>query len=117
MGAAGTATFHATGAVFLPFSALNHLVRDLRSAARVPDKRFLYVIQSERAAAQHYVGVTWNVMTRLASHNAGESPHTRRYRPWRLAVAMAFATEEKALAFQRYLKSAAGDAFLRRHLL
>lgn len=77
----------------------------------------MYVIQSESAPFQHYVGATWNVVTRLASHNAGESANTRRHRPWRLAVAMAFATEEKAVAFKRFLRSASGAAFLRRHVL
>ncbi len=80
------------------------------------EKRFVYVIRSERVPAQHYVGVTWNVMTRLASHNAGESPHTRRHRPWRLVVAMAFPTEEKAIAFEKYLKSGPGSALVTRQL-
>lgn len=93
------------------------LARELPQRASVTEKRFVYVIQSESAATQHYVGLTWNVVTRLAAHNAGESPHTRRYRPWRLVVAMAFSTEQKALAFERYLKSGSGAAFLKRHLL
>ena len=83
----------------------------------MPEKRFVYVIQSESAPAQHYVGLTWNVVTRLASHNAGESPRTRRHRPWRLVVAMAFPTEARATAFERYLKSASGSAFLRQHMI
>jgi predicted GIY-YIG superfamily endonuclease len=81
------------------------------------EKRFVYLIQSETRPTQHYVGLTANVVTRLASHNAGESPHTRRYRPWRLVVAMAFTTEQRAAAFQKYLKSGAGAVFLARHLL
>jgi putative endonuclease len=80
------------------------------------EKRFVYVIQSEQAA-QHYVGLTWNVMTRLASHNAGESPYTRKHRPWRLVVAMAFSTEAKAVAFEKFLKSSSGSAFLQRYFL
>ena len=83
----------------------------------MPGKRFVYVIQSEWASRQHYVGLTSNVVTRLAAHNAGESLHTRKYRPWRLALAMEFATEEKAAAFERYLKSGSGCAFLKRRLI
>lgn len=81
------------------------------------DKRFVYVIQSQHTATQYYVGLTWNVSSRLASHNAGESPHTRKCRPWRLVVAIAFATEERAAAFEKYLKTSAGEVFLKRHWL
>jgi predicted GIY-YIG superfamily endonuclease len=81
------------------------------------EKRFVYVIQSEQAAAPHYVGLTWNVMTRLAAHNAGEAAETRAHRPWRLVVAMAFATGERAQRFEQFLKSGAGAAFVRRYLL
>jgi putative endonuclease len=80
-------------------------------------KQTVYVIQSETAAKQHYVGLTSNVVSRVAAHNAGESFHTRRYRPWRLVVAMEFANQERAIAFERYLKSGSGCAFLKRHLL
>ena len=81
------------------------------------EKRFVYVIQSHSSATQYYVGLTSNVMTRLASHNAGDSPHTQRYRPWKLVVVMAFATEKRAAAFEKYLKSSAGSAFLKHHLM
>lgn len=77
----------------------------------------VYVIQSERFARQHYVGLTSNISTRLAAHNAGESPHTRKYRPWRLVVQMDFSIEERAVAFEKYLKSGSGCAFLKRHIL
>ena len=83
----------------------------------VPAKRTIYVIQSESAVSQHYVGVTSNVLSRVAAHNAGESPHTRKYRPWRLIVAIEFAIQERAIAFEQYLKSGSGCAFLKRHLL
>ena len=81
------------------------------------EKRFVYIIQSQNSAAQYYIGLTWNVTSRLASHNAGESPQTRKYRPWRLVVAIAFATAERAAAFEKYLKSGPGYAFLKRHWL
>jgi putative endonuclease len=80
-------------------------------------KRTVYVIQSERFAGQHYVGLTSNIITRLAAHNAGESHHTRKYRPWHLVVRMDFSTEERAAVFEKYLKSGSGCAFLKRHIL
>lgn len=83
----------------------------------VSTKRTVYVIQSDKAVQQHYVGLTSDVPSRLAAHNAGGSPHTRKYRPWRLLVSIEFAFEERAVAFEKYLKSGSGCAFLRRHLV
>ena len=77
--------------------------------------RTVYVIQSEVAPTQHYVGLTSNIVGRLAAHNAGESPHTRKHRPWRILVTVQLATEDHATRFERYLKSGSGRAFLKRH--
>jgi predicted GIY-YIG superfamily endonuclease len=55
--------------------------------------------------------------SRLASHHAGESPHTCHHRPWRLVVSVAFASEPKAVEFEKYLKSGTGAAFLKHHFL
>jgi predicted GIY-YIG superfamily endonuclease len=79
------------------------------------DRRFVYVLASESDAEQYYIGVTSNVTGRLTAHNAGDSPQTRKHGPWRLVVALAFATEERALQFERYLKSGPGRAFAKRH--
>ena len=79
-----------------------------------PEKRFVYVIRSDRTQ-KPYTGATWNVEQRLATHNSGGSKHTAPFRPWRLIVAMEFATEKAALAFERYLKSGSGRAFAKRH--
>ena len=46
---------------------------------------------------------------------AGKSPHASKSRPWRIAVAVRFADDLKADAFERYLKSGSGHAFARRH--
>ena len=65
-----------------------------------------------------YVGVTSNVTRRLETHNSGGSVYTAQHRPWRLAVSVEFPTEQRALQFERYLKSGSGRAFARRrHLL
>ena len=80
-------------------------------------RRFVYLIQSSVTADRHYVGRTSDMPSRLASHNAGESPHTCKHRPWRLVVSVAFASEAKAIEFEKYLKSGAGATFLQRHFL
>ena len=80
-------------------------------------RRFVYLIQSTIRADRHYVGLTSDVPARLAAHNAGESPHTSRYRPWRLIVSVVFASEARAIEFEKYLKSGSGASFLKRYFL
>ena len=78
-------------------------------------KRFVYILRSLREPTEYYVGSTSNVVARLADHNAGVSAHTAKHRPWELVVAVEFANEERAIAFERYLKSGSGRAFAKRH--
>jgi putative endonuclease len=80
-------------------------------------KRFVYVIESESRPACHYVGLSSNVADRVEAHNAGRSPHTARNRPWRLIATVEFHDEAKAIAFEKYLKSGTGRAFLRARIL
>jgi predicted GIY-YIG superfamily endonuclease len=77
----------------------------------------VYLIQSESYVSQHYVGLTVDLRHRLKCHNAGESPHTAKYRPWRLVVSLDFSDEQRARAFEKYLKSGSGRAFMVRHFL
>ncbi len=78
--------------------------------------RFVYLLESEAVAGQRYVGVTSTLQQRLAEHNAGKSPHTSRYAPWKLVTYIAFTNEQKAETFERYLKSGSGHAFAKRRL-
>ena len=82
----------------------------------VPQKRFVYVLRSLSNRDRYYTGVTYDVGSRLCSHNAGECVHTTRHRPWELDVVIAFRDEARALEFERYLKSGSGCAFAQRHL-
>jgi predicted GIY-YIG superfamily endonuclease len=77
---------------------------------------YVYLLQSERAEKQRYVGVTSDLKRRLAKHNAGESPHTSKYLPWKLVTYIAFSEPRKAELFERYLKSGSGHAFARKRL-
>jgi predicted GIY-YIG superfamily endonuclease len=63
-----------------------------------------------------YAGMTDDVPTRLAKHNAGEVPHTSKFRPWRIKTYLAFSDEKQALAFEKYLKSGSGRAFAKKRL-
>ena len=75
----------------------------------------VYLIQSKSHPDQIYVGITKDLRYRLKAHNFGQSPHTSKYRPWELLVALKFTDDQKAIKFERYLKSGSGQAFLNRH--
>jgi len=60
--------------------------------------------------------VTDDVPERVDHHNSGASPHTSKYRPWRVETFIAFRDRQKALNFERYLKTGSGREFARRHL-
>jgi hypothetical protein len=52
----------------------------------------------------------------LIKHNAGEVPHTSKFRPWRVRTDVAFVDEKLAIAFEKYLKSGSGRAFAKKRL-
>jgi putative endonuclease len=70
---------------------------------------------SEVDVTKHYTGVTRDLLERLEDHNRGHCPHTAKYKPWRIETAIAFASQAKARAFEKYLKSGSGREFARRH--
>jgi predicted GIY-YIG superfamily endonuclease len=78
-------------------------------------QRFVYIMQSEANKRRYYTGRTSNVRLRLADHNGGRSRHTANGRPWRVIVVVAFASEHRAIEFEKYLKSGSGCAFSVRH--
>ena len=63
------------------------------------DKRFVYVLESRKDPARHYVGLTSDVTTRVDVHNAE------------------FSSERSATLFEQYLKSGSGRAFAKRHFI
>ena len=76
---------------------------------------FVYNIES--ADQEHwYVGLTEDIEQRLAEHNSGKSPHTKKFGPWKLKSFTAFIDRSRAEAFERYLKSHSGRAFTKKHL-
>jgi len=77
---------------------------------------YVYTLQSLSSPAQIYTGQTSNLGQRLRDHNAGKVPHTSKFRPWVIRTATAFRAKDRAISFERYLKSGSGRAFLHRHL-
>ena len=76
---------------------------------------YVYVLQSIVDPDQFYTGLCADMTARLDAHNAGQSPHTSKYKPWRVLSFHAFSEREKAAAFERYLKSGSGRAFASKH--
>jgi predicted GIY-YIG superfamily endonuclease len=77
---------------------------------------YVYILQSLADPDRHYTGFTEDLKQRVDHHNAGSVPHTAKFRPWKLQTAIAFTDRQKALDFERYLKSGSGRAFARKHL-
>ena len=78
--------------------------------------KYVYLLESVSHPDEAYVGLTDNLKVRVAAHNAGQSPHTAKFKPWRLVTYIAFSDDTKAVAFERYLKSASGRAFAKKRL-
>ncbi len=76
---------------------------------------YVYILVSDADPDIHYTGITQDLENRLRKHNKGDSPHTSKNRPWHIETAVAFSSKEKALAFEKYLKSGSGREFARRH--
>jgi predicted GIY-YIG superfamily endonuclease len=76
---------------------------------------YVYILIDTTTETHHYVGSTQDLQARLAKHNAGEVPHTSKFKPWRIQTAIAFDCKEKAVAFEDYLKSGSGREFAKRH--
>ena len=76
---------------------------------------YVYQLSSVEHPDQKYTGFTSDVSKRLDVHNAGQVPHTSKYKPWKLMNYFAFADEKKAEAFETYLKSGSGRTFIKKH--
>ena len=78
--------------------------------------KYVYLLESIDHPDETYVGLTDDLKARFAAHNAGRSPHTSKFKPWRLVTYIAFSDAQKAVDFERYLKSASGRAFANKRL-
>ena len=76
---------------------------------------YVYLIRSEEHPEQRYIGFTTNLKDRIATHNAGGSVHTAKFKPWVLIAYHAFADKRKEQEFEHYLKTGSGRAFANKH--
>ena len=82
----------------------------------MPFMKYVYILESIDFPKETYIGLTDDLRARLAAHNAGQSKHTTKFKPWRLVTYVGFSDEQKAVDFERYLKSSSGRAFAKKRL-
>ncbi len=78
--------------------------------------KYVYILQSLSDEDRFYTGVTDDLRSRIKEHNAGQVLHTKKFRPWRIKTYVGFTDECRAIAFEKYLKSASGRAFSKKRL-
>ncbi|MEX0326335.1 MAG: GIY-YIG nuclease family protein [Puniceicoccaceae bacterium] len=91
-----------------------------RTVSGVPKEtqfHYVYILRSIPSPKKTYIGYTTNLSSRLYGHNSGNTKYTCRYRPWEMETVIRFRDKHCALAFETYLKSHSGKAFLNKRLL
>ena len=78
--------------------------------------KYVYLLESIPHPDQRYVGLADDLRARLKTHNSGGSPHTAKFKPWRLVTYLAFSDPDKAVQFERYMKTHSGRAFAKKRL-
>jgi predicted GIY-YIG superfamily endonuclease len=78
---------------------------------------YVYVLQSESHPSQQYIGLTHHLRRRLRQHNNAIFTAHEEVLPLDPRRLFCFSKEAKAIAFEKYLKSGSGRAFLNRHVV
>lgn len=50
--------------------------------------KYVCLLQSLAVPTQCYIGLTDDLGVRLETHNAGGSPHTSKYKPWKIVMSL-----------------------------
>lgn len=59
----------------------------------------VYILRSVSHPDEFYTGLCKDLEARVAAHNAGQSPHTSKFKPWRL---LSYHYFETAAVFERH---------------
>ncbi len=78
--------------------------------------KYVYVIES-LLDQTWYTGIAIDPFNRLKDHNGGKNRFTKGHRPWKVIYTEAHPDWEFARKREKYLKSAAGKIWLKKHLL
>ena len=76
---------------------------------------YVYVLKCKNG--DYYKGNTADLRERFKRHTEGQVPATVHNLPVSLAFYCAFQDKYKAIAFEKYLKSGSGIAFLKKRLV
>jgi putative endonuclease len=77
---------------------------------------YVYIVESQSHPERYYIGFTEDLEDRLKRHNAGAVPSTEANCPWTYRTCTAFKNRQRAIEYERYLKTHSGRAFLAKHL-
>jgi predicted GIY-YIG superfamily endonuclease len=75
----------------------------------------VYIIQSIYFPSESYIGFTTDIQKRLSKHNESGTTYSAKFKPWKIKNIITFTEKDKALAFEKYLKSHSGRAFAKKH--
>jgi predicted GIY-YIG superfamily endonuclease len=78
---------------------------------------YVYIIQSINFSKEIYIGFSSNLKERIREHNSGDSPHTKKFKPWKIVFYSAFENKKTAIEFEDYLKSGSGRSFRNKRLI
>jgi hypothetical protein len=79
--------------------------------------KYVYILES--LDSEHFASASPTTSAHdwpSIKHNAGEVPHTSKFKSGRLKTYVAFSDEQQAHAFEKYLNSASGRAFAKKRL-
>jgi putative endonuclease len=76
---------------------------------------YVYYLRSRSHPDKTYIGYTSHLKERIEEHNSGKSVYTKDFIPWEIIGFLGFNQKEKALKFEKHLKSNAGRVFLKRY--
>lgn len=76
---------------------------------------YVYILKLSNNS--YYVGQTSDLRKRIKDHNSGNTRHTKKFMPVELVFYCGFKFKDKAVAFEKYLKSGSGKAFKKKRLI
>lgn len=75
---------------------------------------FVYVLKSENFA-KYYTGHTEDIKKRIVEHNQGKTKSIKAFIPYKLIYFEVFETREEAVKREKFLKTGAGRAYIKKH--
>jgi len=76
-----------------------------------------YVYILKLSDGNFYTGYSDDLVRRIKEHHSGDVNTTKKFLPCKLVTYLAFSSKNKAIKFERYLKTGSGFAFRNRHLV